>query len=86
MHQQGFGTLLRRNTERHYSDLAPYACKRNCFLYLLVGLCLAPMADHWEMQRICDSLEVTRVYPGDALLWGEKHKNGHDQRILAALE
>lgn len=81
MHQQGSGTLLRRNTEHICSDLTPYMCKRNYILCLLVGLCLAPMAAHWEMQQICDGLEVSRDYLGDTLLLGEKH----DQRLLATL-
>lgn len=82
MHQQGSGTPFRRNTEHVCSHLTPYMCKRNYFPCLLVGLCLAPMAAHWETQPICDGLEVTRVYPGDTLLLGEKH----DQRLLATLD
>lgn len=83
MHQQGSGTLLRRNTERFCSDLTPYMCKRNFFHCLPVGLCLAPVATHWEMQQICGGVEVTRVYLGNTLLLGEKQK-GHDQRLLVA--
>lgn len=85
MYQQGSGTLLRRNTEHFCSDLAPYMCKINYFHCLLVGLCLAPMATHWEMQQMCDGIEVTRVYLGNTLLLGEKQE-GHGQRLLVALD
>jgi len=82
IHQQGSGTLLRRNTENVCSDLTPYMCKRNYFSCPLVELCLAPMAAHWETQQICDRLEVSRVYLGDTSLLGEKD----DQRFLATLD